>query len=445
MTLSRKTFLRQAALGPLGLAVAARAGAATTSAPASGETVLPEYTAENAGAFWAAVRDQFPLTRELAYFNTGGLGPSCHAALAAVERTTRKLQERAEHGHGLFAGARATAARFLGAEAAEVAFVRNATEGNAIIAGGLALRAGDEVIIDAHAHPGGSFAWLQQRATRGVVVRVFEPDAQDAEGNVARIRKLMTPRTRVVQVSHVTAPTGILLPAERIAALCRERGVWFHVDAAQSVGQLQVDVRKLGGDSLATSGHKWLGGPLETGLLWVKRERIAELTPPLLGACSEDLPGGASGRAGGLAEAAAGAGLKLADNAERFEFGTRNSAAAVGLAAAMVFQEQIGRERLERRGRELATRLRGRLAAVRGVDVLTPADAGLRAAMVTFRCARVTHDQLFARLLREHAMRCRPVTEEGLNALRVSTHGFNSDAECDALAAAVEKLAGGAA
>lgn len=446
MTLSRKSFLRHAALGPLGLAAAARGGAATAPAGSpTNEIVLPEFSAANAEAFWAAVRDQYPLTRGLAYFNTGGLGPSCRAALAAAEQTTRKLQERAEHGHGLFAGARASAARFLGAEPAEVAFVRNATEGNAIVAGGLALRAGDEVIIDAHAHPGGSFAWLQQRATRGVVVRVFEPDAQDAEGNVERIRKLMTPRTRVVQISHVTAPTGILLPAARIAALCRERGVWFHIDAAQSVGQLHVDVRQLGGDSLATSGHKWLGGPLETGLLWVQRARIAEVLPPLVGAYSGDLPGGASGRAGGLAEAAAGAGLKLADNAERFEFGTRNPAAAVGLAAAMGFQEQIGRERLERRGRDLATRLHGRLAAVRGVAVLTPAEPGLRAAMVTFRCARMPHDQLFARLLREHAMRCRPVTEEGLNALRVSTHGFNSEAECDALAAAVAKIAGGAA
>jgi selenocysteine lyase/cysteine desulfurase len=444
MTLSRKTFLRHAALGPLGLAAATRGGAAQPAAP-DGDGALPPYSEAGAAAFWAAVRDAYPLVRELTYFNTGGLGPSCRAALAAADRTTRKLQERAEHGHGLFAGARATAARFLGGEAAELAFVRNATEGNAIVAAGLALRAGDEVILDSHAHPGGSFAWLQQRAARGVVVRVFEPDAQDAAGNVERIRKLMTPRTRVVQISHVTAPTGILLPAERIAALCRERGAWFHVDAAQSVGMLQVDVRRLGCDSLATSGHKWLGAPLETGLLWVKRERIAEVASPLVGAYSGDLPDGGSGRAGGLAAAAAGAGLKLADTAERFEYGTRNPAAAVGLAAAIAFQEQIGRARLERRVRELATGLHVRLAAIRGVEVLTPADAGLRTAMVTFRCARVTHDQLFGRLLKDHAMRCRPVTEEGLNALRVSTHGFNSVAECDALAAAVEKIAGGAA
>jgi selenocysteine lyase/cysteine desulfurase len=80
------------------------------------------------------------------------------------------------------------------------------------------------------------------------------------------------------------------------------------------------------------------------------------------------------------------------------------------------------------------------LARLPGVEILTPAAPALRAAMVTFRTARVSHDQLFSRLLRDHAMRARPVTEQKLNALRVSTHLFNSPAECDALVAAVEKI-----
>jgi selenocysteine lyase/cysteine desulfurase len=128
----------------------------------------------------------------------------------------------------------------------------------------------------------------------------------------------------------------------------------------------------------------------------------------------------------------------------RHEYGTRNAASVLGLAAAAKLQETIGRERLARYINGLAERVQTGLGRIRGVTVLTPEAPELRAAMVTFRVATVPHDKLFSRLLGEHAMRCRPVTEQKLDAVRVSTHGFNSPAECDALVAAVAKIAGSA-
>ena len=422
MNLDRRAFLRHTAVGAVGVAGAGRLLGAETAGAA-----WPVFNAADPEPFWAAVRAQFPLVKSLTYFNTGGLGPSCEPALAAVAETTRRLQARSEHGHDLFSGARKILAQYLGATAEEIAFVRNATEANAIIAAGVRLRAGDEVIFETHAHPGGSFPWLNQQPLRGIVPRLFEPDPRDPAGNIARIRELMTPRTRVVQVSHVTAPTGIVLPVVEISRLCRERNCWFHIDGAQSAGMFPVAVRELGADSYATSGHKWLNGPLETGVLFVRRERIAEVAPTLVGAYSGDLeflPGE----------------LKLATTAVRFEYGTRNSAAAVGLAEAVKFHQRIGPERIAERGRALATRVRAGLAQLPGVEILTPAAAELHASMVTFRTARVPFDQLFARLLKEHAIRARPVSEQRLNALRVSTHFFNTPAECDALIAGVAKI-----
>lgn len=423
MSIDRKTFLRRAAAGAAGLITGVR----TLAQNASAAQPLRAFDDANPEAFWADVRAQYPLSRALTYFNAGGLGPACHPALNALAETTRRLQEKSEHGHGLFAPARATVAKFLGTDAAEIAFVRNATEGNAIVAAGLRFLPGDEVIFESHAHPGGSFPWLQQQALRGVVVRVFEPDADDPAGNVARIAALMTKRTRVVQVSHITAPTGIVMPAVEIGKLCRERGVWFHLDAAQSVGMVPVSVRELGCDSLATSGHKWLGAPLETGLLYVRQARLDEVQPTLVGAYSGDvdvLPGP----------------LKLEPTAVRYEYGTRNSAAAVAVAEAIRFQEQIGRERIAERGRNLAAQLRAGLAAIPGVETLTPSATGGWASMLTFRCARVSYNQLFNRLMKDHAIRCRPVTEQKLNALRVSTHCFNSPAEVAALVQAVDQM-----
>jgi selenocysteine lyase/cysteine desulfurase len=422
--LDRKAFLFRTTLGAAGVMAGRAMQARATKA---GDRAWVEFDAQQPEKFWEAIRAQYSLSRELAYFNTGGLGPTVRAALDVVAETTRRLQEKSEHGHALFAGARETVARFLGAEPAGIAFMRNATEGNALVAAGVALKAGDEVIFESHAHPGGSFPWLNQQRLRGVMVKVFEPDARDFMGNLARIEALLTPRTRVVQVSHVTAPTGIVMPVREIAALCRERKIWFHVDGAQSAGMIPVAMRELGCDSFATSGHKWLGAPLETGVLWVRRDRMEEVSPTLVGAYSGEL------------DALPGA-LRLAPTAERFEYGTRNVAPALGLAEACRFQERIGRERIAARGSLLAQRVRDGLASLRGVEILTPGNPRACASMVTFRCASVTYDTLFNRLMEQHAMRCRPVTERGLNALRVSTHIFNSPAECDALVAAVEKI-----
>ena len=132
--------------------------------------------------------------------------------------------------------------------------------------------------------------------------------------------------------------------------------------------------------------------------------------------------------------------FRLAADAMRYEYGTRNAAAILGLAEAVRFQEEIGRERIAARGRALAERVRAGLARLPGIEILTPAAPGLSAAMITFRMARVPHDQLFNRLMKERAIRCRPVTEERLNAVRVSTHVFNTPAQCDALIAAVAEF-----
>ena len=425
MNIPRRTFLSRTALGTAGLA----AGATLRGAESPATLALPPFDDRSPETFWSAVRAQFPLSRDLIYFNTGGLGPTSEPVLAIMAETTRKLQARSEHGHGLFTDARAVVARFLGAEPAEIAFVRNATEANSIVAAGLKLTAGDEVIFETHAHPGGSYPWLNQEKLRGIKVKLFEPDPHDAASNVVRIRNLITARTRAVQVSHVTAPTGIVLPVVEIGRLCRERGIWFHLDGAQSAGMFPVAMRELECDSYATSGHKWLAGPLETGVLFVRRERLDDVAPVLVGAYSGEL------------DALPGE-LKLAATAVRYEYGTRNSVAAVGLAEAVKLQERIGVHRIAERGRSLTEMVRAGLSGLKDVEILTPREPALSASMITFRSKAVPYDQLFGRLLKEYGIRARPVSEQGLNALRVSTHFFNSPAECEKLVTGMAKILG---
>ena len=418
MNLDRKSFLRRMGAGAAGLLAA---GALRDAA--AGEAV-PAWSERDPESFWTAIRAQYAVTRQLIYFHTGGLGPAADPILDVFEKTSRKLQEKSETGYNLLADARTTVARFLGADAAEVCFVRNATEGNAIIAAGLALKAGDEVIFDSHAHPGGSFPWLNQHKLRGVTVRLFEPSVKSPAENLERIAALIGPRTRVVQVSHVTAPTGIVMPVAAIAKLCRERGIWFHVDGAQTAGMFPFSLHAIGCDSYATSGHKWLGAPHETGIFYIRRDRLDDVTPLLVGAHSSD-------------QTDIRTDLAMVPTAQRHEYGTRSAAAVVALAAAAESQERIGCERIAARGRMMAARVRAGLEKVSDVEILTPAHPELCAAILTFRSPRLPQDKLFTRLLTDFKLRCRPVTEEGLNAVRVSTHLMNSPAECDALVAGV--------
>ncbi|HUG11616.1 MAG TPA: aminotransferase class V-fold PLP-dependent enzyme [Opitutaceae bacterium] len=417
MKSGRRNFLRGLGAGVIGVL-------AGVPARAAGARELPSFDAADPERYWSEARTHYPLLPAPAYLNCGGLGPAPASVLEAVDAASRRLQEHCEHGREEFEPARAAVAGFIGALPEETCFVRNATEGNSIIAAGLALSAGDEVIFETHAHPGGSFPWLNEAKRRGIVVRLFEPDATSAEANVVQIRELITSRTRVIQVSHITCTTGLVFPVAAIAGLARPRGIWFHVDGAQAAGMIPLDIHALGCDSYAFSGHKWIGGPHETGVLFIRRDRLEDVACSGAGAHTGDLP-----RLPGV--------ISYAGAASRHEYGTRSTALVAGLAEAVRWHERLGRERIASRGRELAERIRDGLSGVAGIEVLTPRAAALRGSITTFRHERAGAHTLFGYLMKEHKLRCRPVTEQGLEAIRVSTHVFNSPAESDRVVAAV--------
>ncbi len=417
MSLDRRSFLQGFGLS----AFAALAGCTkAVGAPAP----LPAFGSVDEETFWRAVRAQFPLREDPVYLNTGGLGPASRPVLDKVIAVMTELQQHSEHGHEQMAAAREVMARFLGAATAELCFTRNATEGNSIIAAGLALQAGDEVIFESHAHPGGSFPWANQAKLRGLKVRLFEPDHTSVAGNLARIRELVSPRTKVIQVSHITCTTGLVFDVRAIAEFARERNIWCHIDAAQSVGMIPVNLGEIGCDSYAFSGHKWLGGPHETGMLYIRRDKLEAVAATGVGAYSGELPE-LTGP------------IELFAAASRHEYGTRNVASVLGLVEAVRLQERIGPARIAARGRDMAGWLLQELARIEDITVLTSPVDELRASMTTIRHARADSGRLFGYLWQKHGLRCRPVTEQGLNALRISTHLFNSPAECERVVAAV--------
>jgi selenocysteine lyase/cysteine desulfurase len=425
MTSDRRRFVQGLGLGALSaLAGCASPSAAPKAAAVPGSVALPVLDPARPEIFWRGVRACYPLLTDPVYLNTGGLGPAPQSVLDRAVRTTNELQAHSETGHDRLAGARAVAAEFLGAERDELCFVRNATEATSIVAAGLPLRAGDEVIFESHAHPGGSFPWLNQARLRGVVVRIFEPANESPEENVRRILALITPRTRVIQVSHITCTNGLVLPVAEIAAMTRARGIWFHVDGAQAIGMIPLNLAAMGCDSYAASGHKWLGATHETGLLYIRRNRWNDVAPTGIGSYSAEvnwLPGD----------------IEYAPGAWRHEYGTRNAATIEAVAEAMRFQRAIGTDRIAARGHEMASFLHEELSRLPGVVVLTPRDPSMRGSMTTFQHPRADASRTFRYLLDRRGLRCRPVTEQGLQGVRVSTHLSNLPDECERVVAGV--------
>lgn len=418
--------MKRALGGAAALSLAPLRGLGATTAHDPGE-ILADLEALDLGD-WAAVRQLFPLSTGRTYLNTGGLGPPSKPVLEAMRLQAWEQAVAGEAFRSRFEEVRTRAAAFLGADPDETAFTRNATESNSLIAAGLRLEAGDEVIIESHAHPGGSFPWLVQQKEKGVRLRIFEPDPRSPEGNMRRIFDQVTPRTRVIQVSHLTAPTGLLFDVPAIAREARRQGIWFHVDGAQSAGMIPVDFHALGCDSYATSGHKWLNGPQESGLLIIAAHRIDDVACSHAGAYSDggyDLPDT----------------FQYGPTARRHEYGTRDAATLAGLEAAFILQERIGRERIARHGKALADECRRLLSPITGLEVLTPEDPAMHGSMLTFRLKGRSGKDLAQQLSGEHHLRCREVSERGLNAVRLSWHLTNSEADVEQVAVAVRALA----
>lgn len=367
-----------------------------------------------------AIRDQFLIEPGYTYLNTAGLGPTPEPVHAAVVGVWERLERRSETGHGERAPIRARAASFLGCNEDELAFTRNATEGMNLVARGLGLARGDTVLMTTHEHPGGAMPWFGLRGDTGMGIHTFDPGSGGAD-TLARLNEALSVQPRVLMVSHVTCTTGLVLPVREIGEICRRRGIILVLDGAQVPGQIAVDLHGIGCDFWVASGHKWLLGPKETGLLYVRDEWLDRWRPDHVGAYSDSGFDLAAGRFDRLRPASAS------------EYGTRSTPLLTGLGAAIEFLETIGMDAVAAHGAGLASRLRTGIESLDAVEILTPPDFG--ASILTFRlpAAGGTPGEWVNRLRTEHGFRLRPVGEAGLDAVRASPHVCNSEEEMDQL------------
>lgn len=380
--------------------------------------------------FWRFVQQQFALAPDLIYLNTGGLGPSPYPVIETVASATMKLEQTSETGHELINDIRQKACGFFNCGQDEIAFTRNATEGMNIIARGLALKKGDEVLLTTHEHPGGAMPWLALANDIGIRVRLFEPGATAAE-NLQLIESNLSSHTRVLAISHITCTTGLKFPAAEIADLCRRRNIIFVLDGAQVLGMQPVDFHQLGCDFYTASGHKWLCGPKGTGILYIRQAMLDRWRPMQVGAYSDKIYQ--------LEKQI----FEYQRSASAVEYGTRNTSVILGLGAALDFLTAIGMEAISARGQALAAYFIQKLLPLQAVKILTPLESSSYGAIVTFQLAdgRVrNHGKLASAIHVSEKIRLRPVGEHGLNALRASFHLFNNYEQIDRLVEVLQRM-----
>ena len=381
-----------------------------------------------------AVREALPALAAGIYLNTGSVGPlpaetaAAMADMAAYERDVGRAHEAAvDEALARMGEARAGVAAVVGADVDAVALTHATTDGLNAASMLPDWRAGGRAVTTAHEHAGGTGPLYALRDRYGVDVTFVDAgDDGDDERTLAAFEAAITPDTRLVSVSHVLWTTGAVLPVARIADLAHARGALVVVDGAQAAGAIPVRFEDLGADAYAVPAQKWLLGPEGMGALVVDRAAIDRLTPALGGWYSFE-------RSDSTGDAV------WWTDARRFEASGYHRPSVVGMARSIGWLSMyVGLDFVHSCGAAMAAAAATRLAAIRGVTVLTPLDR--MATLVTFRIggwpAQAALDELGSRTFAIAR------TIPSLDAVRISLGFFTSDDELERFAAAVELLAG---
>lgn len=374
------------------------------------------------------IRQTLPSVTAQIFLNTGSFGPIPECVVEAMQQRmhTEYLQGRVgkeafDEIAELSSQARIQVARLLHTEPEEITLTDNTGEGMNIVSYGIAWHPGDEVITTNHEHISGLAPLYQLRERQGIVIRTADLGERADRPLVPAIAALITPRTRLISLSHVTWSTGTVLDIQAVAHLGHEHGIPILIDGAQSAGNIPIDVKALEVDFYAIPMQKWLCGPDGTGALYIKQSAQELLQPTYVGYNSIRHEPGIE--------------WELFGNAQRFELGGRQTAAILGQCAALRWlDETVGFPWLFQRIAELNRYAYRVLQEVPGITLLTPEPG--QTGILSFTLAG--HDDLaiVQYLQHEHNIYIRNIPDN--HALRLSVSFYNTETEIDTLVAALK-------
>jgi cysteine desulfurase/selenocysteine lyase len=355
---------------------------------------------------------------------------------AAVHRGAHLLAEEASDA---YEGARENVARFIGAASSEVIFTKSATESLNFLATSfgnpdsrIAIKPGDEIVVTEMEHHANLIPW-QQLAKRSGAKLTWLSITTDGRLDLSNIDQIINSKTKIVAITHQSNVFGTVVPMDLIVKAARNVGALIVLDACQSVPHFAVDVKQLGVDFLAFSGHKVLG-PTGIGVLWGKSELLDKLEPAIFG--------------GSMVDSVTMNGATWAQSPRKFEAGVPNMAQAVGLSAAVDYLTKIGMQNLAQHEHKLTEELLAGFKEMKEVTVVGPLDMKNRGGVVSFTVDGV-HPHDVGQVLDQYGIAVRtghhcawPLMKK-LNLVgttRASFHLYNSSEDVSSLLKAVEKV-----
>ncbi len=427
-TIERRRFLTMAGKG-VGLAALACPPVAAllddvAEAAARVSALPPERVAADED-FWFQIQQAFSVTRGIINLNNGGVSPSPRIVTEALVRyiwqqedaTAYTMWELLEPQSETI---RTGLAELFGCDREEIAITRNASESLEILLMGIDLRPGDEILTSTQDYPRMLTTLRQRERREGLVLKLVKvPIAPRSVDEItAAFERGITPRTRVILVSHMINITGQILPVKAICDLARSRGVEVIVDGAHSFAQFDFKQADLGCDYFGTSLHKWLFAPKGTGMLYVKRDKIERLWPLMAAEKTQ------------------------ASDIRKFEeVGTHSAAPRLAIGEALLFHAGVGAARKEARLRYLSRYWMRRLERLPNVRFNTSLDDRQSCAIGNVLVEGVDPVALGRHLMSRHKILTVPIVHDEFQGIRVTPNLYTTTGELDRFCSAMEDVA----
>ncbi|MES2778070.1 MAG: aminotransferase class V-fold PLP-dependent enzyme [Bacteroidota bacterium] len=375
--------------------------------------------------YWAIIQKAYSVNPEIINLNNGGVSPSPRVVQEAVEQYNKMTNGGPSYymWRILDKGReplRQQLATLAGCLAEEIAINRNATEALNTVIYGLPLNRGDEVIGTLQDYPNMIQAWRQRALREGIVYNQisFDFPVENDEQLVEAFRKAITPKTKILHVTHVINWVGQIMPVKKLCQLAHSKGIEVVVDGAHSFGLIDFKIPDLGCDYFGTSLHKFLSAPIGSGMLWIKKEHIGKIWPLLCNSSPQST------------------------DIRKFEtLGTRSFPIEQGIGEAINFQNAIGSKRKEERIRYLKNYWAEKAMKIDKVKIHTSLKAAYSCAICGVSIDGMKPADLASKLWDPYKIHAVGIDWENIHCVRITPHVYSTLKEMDTLVQALTEIA----
>jgi isopenicillin-N epimerase len=375
--------------------------------------------------YWSVIQNSFSVTRGIINLNNGGVSPSPRIVTEALVRYIWQQEDATAYTMWQILEPqsetiRTGLAELFGCDREEIAITRNASESLEILLMGMDFKPGDEILTTTQDYPRMLTTLRQREQREGLVLKLIKiPIPPKNLSEIVRaFEKGITPRTRLILIAHQVNITGQITPVKAVCEMARARGIETIVDGAHSFAQFDFKQKDLGCDYFGSSLHKWLYAPKGTGLLYVKRDKIAKIWP-LMAAES-----------------------KQANDIRKFEeIGTHSAAPKLAIGEALLFHNGIGGKRKEARLRYLSRYWMNRLKDVPKVRFNTSFDPAQSCAIANVNIEGVDPTAIGSYLFNKHRIFTTPIVHEEFRGIRITPNVYTTLGELDRFCNVMESIA----